>query len=169
MQESFSKDLGFATFNRLLKRFWKKQLIFNAIIKSQFSFCPLEWMFCSRQTNMINTLHERALGIALKDYISDFFWGITSQKQWISSHHRNIQMLMIELYKIKNEVAPPITYSMLNRRNAICNFRNLQEFQLQRFYYFWWSRNFKLQYTLNMDTFARRNEQRNTIILSKAA
>ena len=32
-----------------------KKLIYNAIIKFQFSYCPLVWMFCSRQTNnMIN-------------------------------------------------------------------------------------------------------------------
>ena len=29
----------------------EKKLIFNAIIKSQFSYCPLVWMFSSRQTN----------------------------------------------------------------------------------------------------------------------
>ena len=85
----------------------KKQLIFNAIIKSQFSYCPLLWMFCFRQTNnMINKLHETAL-----------------KSNDISCHHRNIQMLMIELYKIKNELAPPIMDSMLNRRNITYNFR----------------------------------------------
>ena len=41
-------------------------------------------------------------------------------------------MLMIELYKIKDELAPPIMDSMLNRRNITYNFRNLQEFQSQR-------------------------------------
>ena len=39
---------------------------------------------------------------------------------------------MNELYKIKNELAPPIMDSMLNRRNISYNFRNLQEFQSQR-------------------------------------
>ena len=41
-------------------------------------------------------------------------------------------MPMIELYKIKNELAPPIMDSILNRRNITCNFRNLQEFQSER-------------------------------------
>ena len=51
----------------------KKKMIFNALIKSQFSYCPLVWMFCSRQTNnMINKIHERALRIVLNDHISDF-------------------------------------------------------------------------------------------------
>ena len=32
----------------------------NSIIKSQFSFCPLTWMFCSRSLNhLINRIHER--------------------------------------------------------------------------------------------------------------
>ena len=51
----------------------KKKVIFNALIKSQFSYCPLVWIFCSRQTtNMINKIHERALRIVLNDHISDF-------------------------------------------------------------------------------------------------
>ena len=33
----------------------EKKLIFNSIIKSQFSYCPIAWMFCSRTSNsMIN-------------------------------------------------------------------------------------------------------------------
>ena len=51
----------------------KKKVIFNALIKSQFSYCPLVWISCSRQTNnMINKIHERALRIVLNDHISDF-------------------------------------------------------------------------------------------------
>ena len=39
---------------------------------------------------------------------------------------------MIELSKTKNEFAPPIMNSMLNRRNITYNFRYLQEFQSER-------------------------------------
>ena len=36
----------------------KKKIIFNVIIKSQFSYCPLIWMFSSRQSNShINKVH----------------------------------------------------------------------------------------------------------------
>ena len=39
----------------------KKKIIFDALIKSQFSYFPLVWMFCSRETNnMIKKIHERA-------------------------------------------------------------------------------------------------------------
>ena len=47
----------------------EKRLISNSIIKSQFSYCPLVWMFCSRTSkSMINKLHERSLRIILNDF-----------------------------------------------------------------------------------------------------
>ena len=89
-------------------------------------------MFCSRQTNnMINKLHERALRLLLKDYVSDFET-LPRKSNDISCCHRNIQMLMIELYKFTNELAPSLMDSMFNRRNITYNFRNWQEFQSER-------------------------------------
>ena len=96
----------------------KKKMIFNALIKSQFSYCPLVWMFCSRQTNNINKIHERALRIVLSDHISDFATMLQNMNE-ITIHHRNIQILMIEPFKIKYDLALSITDSMLNRR-TIC-------------------------------------------------
>ena len=37
----------------------------------------------------------------------------------ICNHHSNIQILLIEVFKMKNELAPPIMKSMLNRRANI--------------------------------------------------
>ena len=96
----------------------KKKMIFNALLKSQFSYCPLVWMFCSRQTNNINKIHERALRIVLSDHISDFATMLQNMNE-ITIHHRNIQILMIEPFKIKYDLALSITDSMLNRR-TIC-------------------------------------------------
>ena len=110
----------------------KKKIIFNALIKSQFSYCPLVWMFCSRQTNnMINKIHERALRIVLNDHISDFETKLRNMND-ITIHHRNIQTLMTKLFKIKYDLVPPIMDSMLNWRTIYYNFRNLQEFQSKR-------------------------------------
>ena len=89
-------------------------------------------MFGSRQTNnMINKIHERALRIVLNDYFSDFETMLLNMND-ITIHHRNIQTLIIELFKIKYELAPPIMDSLLNRRTICSNFRNLQWFQLER-------------------------------------
>ena len=55
----------------------QKRLIFNSIIKSQFNYCPLTWIFCSRTTNMIKIMHERSLRLILNDHTKDFDWKIT--------------------------------------------------------------------------------------------
>ena len=40
----------------------KRRVLMKAFITSQFSYCPLVWMFHSRtMNNRINTLHEKAL------------------------------------------------------------------------------------------------------------
>ena len=89
-------------------------------------------MFCSRQTNnLIKKLHERALRLVLNDRVSDFE-ALSRKSNDISCHQRNIQMLMIKHYKIKNKLSPLIMDSMLNRRNITYNFRHLQEFQSER-------------------------------------
>ena len=46
----------------------KLRMILKAFIESQFSYCPLIWMFHSRSlNNRINRLHERALRLVYKD------------------------------------------------------------------------------------------------------
>ena len=111
---------------------FEKKLIFNSIIKSQFSYYPLVWMFCSRtSSNMINKLHERSLRIALKDYSSNFNTLLENNND-ISNHHRKIQALLIEVFKMKNELAPPIMESVLNKRFNNYNLRNFQEFVTER-------------------------------------
>ena len=65
----------------------EKKLIFNSIIKSQFSYWPLVWMFCLRTlNNMINKLHERSLRIILNDYSSDFNMLLENNND-ICNHH----------------------------------------------------------------------------------
>ena len=110
----------------------EKKLIFNLIIKSQFSYCPLVWMFCSRTSNnMINKLHERSLRIILNDYSSDFNI-LLENNNHIWSHHRNIQALLTEVFKLKSGLAPPIMESILNKRFKTYNLRNFQEFATER-------------------------------------
>ena len=49
----------------------QKRLLLNSVIKSQFSYCPLIRMFCSRSlNNLINRIHERALRLIHNDHVS---------------------------------------------------------------------------------------------------
>ena len=51
----------------------QKCLPLNSVIKCQFSYCPLIWMFCSRSmNNPINRIHKRVLRLIYNDHISSF-------------------------------------------------------------------------------------------------
>ena len=86
---------------------FQKRLVFNSIVKSQFSYCPLVWMFCSRTSNdTISKVHEGGLRVIINDHISDFETFLQNDND-VCSHHRNIQTLLIEIFKIKKGFAPP--------------------------------------------------------------
>ena len=77
--------------------------------------------------NMINKIHERALQLILTDNKSDFDTLLQN-----SNHHRNIQTLVVEIYKIKNNLNPPIMDFMFEKKNNTHNLRNFQEFATKR-------------------------------------
>ena len=86
-------------------------------------------MFCSRASNnVINKIHERALRLILNDHISAFDTLLQNNND-ICNHHRSIQTLMVEIYKIiKNNLNPPVIDFMFEKRNTRYNLRNFQEF-----------------------------------------
>ena len=52
----------------------KRHILLNAFFISQFSYCPLSWMFHSPvKNNKINRIHERYLRIVYNDKKSTFF------------------------------------------------------------------------------------------------
>ena len=75
----------------------------KTFIESQFNYCPLTWMFHSRQLNSkINKLHERALRIVYKNPNLNFQQLLDLDKTHCI-HHRNLQKLAVEMYKVSKE------------------------------------------------------------------
>ena len=84
--------------------FPRKRVLLKAFIESQFSYCSLVWMFCSRQLNRkMNHIHERALRLVYNDYESSFD-ELLIKDNTVSIHHRNIQYVAVEMYKVKNNL-----------------------------------------------------------------
>ena len=78
----------------------KRKIPLKTFFESQFSYCPLLWMFCSRKLNhRINRLHERALRIAYSDYISSFEELLIRDKS-TTIHQKNLRVVAVEMYKI---------------------------------------------------------------------
>ena len=96
------------------------------MIKSHFNYYPLVWMFCSRRSNnLINKVQKRALRLITNDYQSSFNI-LLDECNDFSIHQRNLQKLMIELYKIIHQVAPPIINPLFVFRENAHNMLNYQ-------------------------------------------
>jgi len=101
----------------------KRRIIMKSFITSQFGYCPLIWMFHNRRLNSkINSIHERALRITYGDRISTFEELLVKDNS-VSIHHRNLQVLATEIYKVINNIAPKFVNEIFKERNTPYNLR----------------------------------------------
>ena len=85
----------------------KKTILMNSLFNSQFSYCPLIWMFHSRiMNNKINRLRERWMRLIYDDKTSSFE-ELLEQGKSVSIHTRNLQMLATEMFKKYLSMSPP--------------------------------------------------------------
>ena len=111
--------------------FPKRRLIIKAFVTSQFDYCPLIWTFHSRAlNNKINSIHERALRITYSDRTSTFE-ELLNKDNSASIHHRNLQVLVIELYKVKSNMAPEILNELFQNRTSSYNLRTNSSFAVR--------------------------------------
>ena len=102
----------------------KRRLLMKSFISSQFGYCPLIWMFHSRGlNNKINLLHKRALKITYGD--KDLtYQELLEMDNSVSVHHRNLQILATEMFKVYKEISPEILNEVFERNSFACNLRN---------------------------------------------
>ena len=107
----------------------KLKVILKAFIESQFSYCPLIWMFHSRtMNNRINRLHERALRLVYTDTNLSFDELLELDNSF-NIHHRNLQKLAIEMYKVKNNISPPFMKNIFTESKNPYNICAKSEFE----------------------------------------
>ena len=98
--------------------------LMKAFIESQFSYCPLVWMFHNRTlNNRINHLHERALRITYKNPKLTFEELLDLDNSF-TIHHRNLQKLAVELYKVIHNLAPGPMNDIFKLSSNECNVRD---------------------------------------------
>ena len=101
----------------------------RAFTSAQFIYCPLVWMFHSRTlTSRINRLHERSLRIVYGDYISSFDELLLSDNS-LSIHYWNIHALVIESFKVKNDLKSEIMREVFPNASGSYDLKNNYEFQ----------------------------------------
>ena len=110
----------------------QRRNIMKAFVESQFGYCPLIWMFHSRGlNNKINRIHERALRITYKDKSSTFQEPLEKDNS-VSIHHRSIQKLAIEIYKVLHGFSLPILNDIFVPLSRPYNFRRNDTLQRRR-------------------------------------
>ena len=103
------------------------KLLMKAFIESNFGYCPFIWMFHNRTlNNRINRLHERALRIVYRDSNSSFTELLALDNSF-TIHERNLQKLAISMYKIINNLSPPLK-NMIPISSQPYNLRIVPEF-----------------------------------------
>ena len=104
----------------------------NAIDHNNNNNDNLVWMFHSRSlNNKINSLHERALRITCGDRSSSFE-NLLKKDNSVSIHHRNIQALATEMFKVKNNIAPEIMKELFAPKMSSYDLRNNNSFKRRR-------------------------------------
>ena len=83
----------------------QRKLLLNAFIASRFSYAPVVWMFHNRKlNNHINQIHETTLKIAYQGHNSRFD-ELYAKDSTFKIHDRNLQRLLIEIFKVKMNLA----------------------------------------------------------------
>ena len=107
----------------------KLRVIMKTFIIWQFSYCPLVWMCHSRTlNNKINKLHERDYDLSI-NYRQSTFEELLNIVKSVTIHHRNLQMLATELYKVLHGFTPELMKVIFKKRNVTKNFRKTSTFE----------------------------------------
>ena len=78
----------------------------------------------------INRLHERCLRIIYNDKTSSF-QDLLNKDDSVSIHNRNLQLLAIEMFKVKNGIAPEIESEIFKVKSEFkYNLRNIPQFNI---------------------------------------
>ena len=93
-------------------------------VLSQFNYCALAWMFYDRTVDdKINRIHEKALRITSQNKIADFNTLLLVSSS-VSIDKRNLQLLMIEVYKTVQNVNPSFMKEIFVQKDRTHNIRN---------------------------------------------
>ena len=104
-------------------------MLSSTFIYSQFNYCPLVWMFSSKDTNKkIDSLHKRVLRLLYDDYTSNYK-ELLLKDDSVCIHVRNLQFLMTEIFKTIHDENPHFMREVFVREDTRYNLRS--EFRLK--------------------------------------
>ena len=98
----------------------KRSLIMSSYITSQFNYCSLVWLVHKRKLNKkINKTHEVVLAIVYSDHKTSFSELLKTGKS-VTIHQKNLQYLLIEIYKVIKGVSSTIANEIFSIFSESC-------------------------------------------------
>ena len=103
----------------------KRRILMNSFITSQFSYCPLIWMFHNRRIeHRVNKIHERAFRLIYPSDSKLTFKELLDKKKTVSTHQKNLLVLATEIFKAKLNISPEILRELFSFIVRNYNFRS---------------------------------------------
>ena len=94
----------------------KASLLYNSFMLTNFNYCPLIWTFCGKTTiDKVNSVHKHALRVLLNEYTSSFE-ELLHTKEEVTIHERNLQKLMLEVYRCMTAENPSFLWEFVNKK-----------------------------------------------------
>ena len=109
-------------------------MILNSFFYSHFNYCPLVWMFSSKEANnKIEKLRKRALQIIHNDYDSTLdYHDLLLKDKSVTIHKRNLQFLMTEIFKTLHDANPSFMKEIFVREDTRYNLKCVDRLNLPR-------------------------------------
>ena len=99
------------------------KILYNFLILSQFNYCCLVWMFCSKTLqNKINQIQKRALRIACNEPSLNLDKFVELGKS-TTSHIKNIITLLTKVYKTTSGENPIFMNKIITQKKQYYNLR----------------------------------------------
>ena len=107
--------------------------MYKSFISSNFSYCPVSWIFCGKQnSDKLEKLQERALRFIFSDYTSPYR-ELLKYGHFLSLSALHIRYLAIEMYKCVHGLNPPYLNELFKSKDTRYYFRDSNRLQQPEF------------------------------------
>ena len=109
-----------------------RKALFHSFINSQFNYCPLVWFNCRKKDlNKIEKIQERGLRLVFSDYSSSYD-NLMNRMGITTVLTRLKKLLVTEIYKVQNDIAPPYLKDVFKQRTSSYNLRKPHNLEVPR-------------------------------------
>ena len=110
----------------------KANILCNVYILSAFNYCPITWMFCSKKSNLLmETVLKRSQRVVENDFSLSLI-DILNRTNRSNCHRKNLEILLLEIYKSINSLNPIFMSDIFVNKNSIYSLRSGKNIEIPK-------------------------------------